>query len=229
MNSIKTYCQSSIGKKQIVAISGIGLVLFLIAHLAGNLLIFSGPDALNAYAQKLHSLGPILTLMRIGLIATFAIHIIFTIQVVKANRKARKTRYAVSNTPHRSFATKTMPISGAIIAIYLIGHLMDYTWQTNTISTLINNQDLGVYGMVVNSFMSPLRALFYIIAMIAMGTHLTHAIQSAVQSFGINHPNITPKINSISSILGGILAIGFISIPIYIYATYVLCGKACGL
>ena len=227
MNNIRAYCQSSIGKKQIVAISGIGLVLFLVAHLAGNLLIFSGPEALNSYAKKLHELGPILTVMRAGLILTFATHIIFTVKVVKENRKARQNQYKVSTTPERSLATKTMPLSGTIIALYLIGHLMDYTWQTNTISTVINGQDLGVYGMVVNSFLNPIRAIAYIIAMIAMGAHLTHAIQSSAQSFGVNHKNLTPKIKNISSFLGLVLAIGFISIPVYIYFGYNICGKAC--
>lgn len=227
MKRIKAYAQSSIGKKQIVAITGIGLVLFLVAHLAGNLLIFSGPVALNNYAKKLHDLGPILTVMRAGLIVTFATHILFTIQLVKANRKARQSRYAVTNTPERSFATKTMPISGAIIAIYLIAHLMDYTWKTNAISSIVDGRELGVYGMVVNSFQSPIRTTLYILAMAAMGTHLTHAIQSATQSFGVNHKNITPTIKRMSTLLGFILAIGFISIPLYVYIGYNVCGKLC--
>lgn len=227
MNGIKAYCQSSIGKKQIVAVTGIGLVLFLVAHLAGNLLIFSGPVALNSYAKKLHDLGPLLWVMRLGLIAMFAGHIITAIQLVRANRKARQQRYAVNNTPERSFAAKTMPVSGAIIAAYLIFHLLDYTWQTNGLSTILNGRELGVYGMLVNSFLCPIRSALYVIAMLAMGTHLTHAIQSAAQSFGVHHDNISPKIKLASRLIGAVLAIGFASIPIYIYVSYAVCGELC--
>lgn len=227
MNSIKKYVHSSIGKKQIVAITGIGLVLFLVAHLAGNLLLFSGPESLNSYAKNLHELGPILWVMRLGLIATFLIHIVFTAQLVIANRKARQQNYNVKQNAERSFATRTMPITGSIIAGYLILHLMDYTWQINSISTLINGKDLGVYGMVVNSFLCPVRSLVYVIAMLAIGTHLSHAIQSAAQSFGIHHSNITPKIKFFSTAIGWLLALGFSSLPIYVFIRYYLCEQFC--
>ena len=106
---LKAYINSSIGKKQIVAVSGVAMVLFLIAHLSGNLLMFKGPEALNDYSKFLHDLGALLWVARIGLLGAFLLHFIFIIRLVLENRSARKNRYDVAiHDDTRAISTKTM-------------------------------------------------------------------------------------------------------------------------
>ena len=217
---IKAYLKSSVGRKQIVAITGLALVLFLIAHLAGNLLIFKGPTAFNNYAAGLKSLGALLWVARLGLLATFVIHIATTTSLVIENIKARGGRY--SRDTHggsRSFVTRIMPYTGTILLVYVITHLLDYTLvDHNTVNTMIGHLDQGIYGMVVNSFqMSMARVLWYIVAMACVGFHLAHGFQSVFRSFGYYHTTFTPVLNGLSTTIGVLIFAGFSSIPVYVY------------
>ncbi len=212
------YFNSSIGKKQIVAISGLAMVLFLIAHLLGNFLVFLGPDAINSYAEKLHALGPVLWVARIGLLAMFVLHFSLVINLVIQNKKARATNYSTplhKNT--RSLFTQTMRLSGIIIFVYIGLHLYDFTFTPHTpdIST-INGVHYGLYGHLYNYFLNPLRSVFYILAMFSIGFHLIHGVQSVLQTFGFNHSFFTPIIKKASWVIAGFLAIGFSLIPVYV-------------
>jgi len=219
VNMLKSYIGSSIGKKQIVAITGIALVLFLVAHLAGNLLIYSGPEAYNGYSEKLHHLGAILWVLRIGLLASFILHFAFTALLVIQNKKARSQGYERPlHKKTRSFAAKIMPLSGAILFFYIISHLFDFTFtEVTPANSFVNGEDLGLYGLVVNTLTIPGRALWYIIAMCAVGMHLTHAIQSLFQTMGTNHAVYTPFIKKLSVFLGLLVAVAFASIPVYLF------------
>jgi succinate dehydrogenase / fumarate reductase, cytochrome b subunit len=212
------YFSSSIGKKQIVAISGIGMVLFLLAHLAGNFLIFKGPEALNYYSQSLKDLGALLWVARIGLISMFILHFGFTISLVIQNRRARGVQYDQSlHAKTRKLSTRIMPISGIIVLSYIIKHLIDFTFTHATeMNAVVNGSNLGLYGMVYNSFLNPATSLFYVIAMIAIGFHLNHGIQSFAQTVGGNHSVYTPYIKKIGASLSVIIALGFSSIPLYV-------------
>lgn len=214
----KEYLSSSIGKKQLIAITGLAMVGFVITHLLGNLLLFKGPEALNAYSESLHNLGGILWVARIGLLAAVAAHVVLTICVVRQNRRARQEQYVKPvNAKTRSLTAKLMPFSGIIVLFYLIMHLIDFTFTTaSPENAMVNGQFLGLYGLIYNEFTNPLSALFYIVAMIAIGMHLTHGIQSVMQTYGVNHPVYTPLFKKLSVILGSVVAIGFSSIPIYV-------------
>jgi succinate dehydrogenase / fumarate reductase, cytochrome b subunit len=214
----KEYISSSIGKKQIVAVSGLALILFLIFHLSGNLLLYKGPEAFNAYADFLQSLGNIKYIGRIGLIVLFVTHMFFTFLVVKENIKARGKRYDVSKpVGKRSLATKLMPLTGTFILVYLAVHLLDYTLADHhTVASMVNGEDLGLYGLVLNSFQETWRVVFYVLAMGAIGMHLVHAIQSVCQTFGFNHPVYSKIIKRVSLVLGVMIAVGFASIPLFI-------------
>lgn len=217
---LKAYLTSSVGRKQLVAITGLALVLFLIAHLSGNFLIYKGPEAFNAYSAKLKSFGPLLWVARLGLIAMFFTHIVMTVMLVLENRKARGGRYAKdTHGGSRSFATRIMPYTGTILLFYIISHLLDYTLVNHaTANTMVNGADLGLYGLVVNSFkMSAGRVVWYLVAMFAVGFHLAHGIQSTFRSFGYYHTMFTPLITKLSTALGMIIALGFCSIPLYVY------------
>lgn len=208
---------SSIGKKQVVAITGLFLILFLIFHLSGNFLIYKGPDAFNAYAEFLENLGAIKWMARLGLIALFLIHIVFTAMVVIDNRKARPQAYeVVKPVMKRSWATRLMPYTGSVILLYLIFHLLDYTLADHSgQNSIVNGQAMELYGLVYNSFQNPIRVAFYVIGMTAVGFHLTHAIQSVMQTFGFYHVRYTPIIKRVSLVLGIAIAVGFASIPFY--------------
>ena len=215
---LKEYLSSSIGKKQIIAITGLMMAMFLIAHLSGNLLMFKGPQALNSYSQMLHDLGGILWVARIGLLGAFIAHFSFTIALVIQNRKARGHSYSTSvNKKTRSFTARLMPFSGGILFAYIVIHLLDFTFTDVTaVNAMVNGEFLGLYGLVYNEFMNPFDSLFYIVAMMSVGFHLTHGIQSVMQTYGFNHPVYTPLIKKVSVVLGSVIAVGFSSIPVYV-------------
>ncbi len=216
---MRSWLMSSIGKKQVVAVSGLLLILFLIAHLAGNLLIYRGPEAINIYSHTLHSFGLFIRLAEFGLAAIFLIHIAFTAMVVIDNKKARPIGY-IGGQPYkeRSLATRLMPYTGTILLIYVITHLFDFTLaNSNGPGAFVNGQNLGLYGLIVNAFANPYEVLWYVVAMAAVGFHLVHAIQSVCQTFGLNHPVVTPVLKKISFVLGVLISVSFASIPIYVW------------
>ncbi len=220
MSILRRYIGSSIGKKQIVAVSGLLLILFLVAHLAGNLLIYKGPVVFNHYAEALRSMTLVFYIINVALIAIFGIHIVFTVMVVKENIQARKKRYEVQvpAAGKRPLSTRTMAITGPLILTFLIIHLVDFTFTKPELpQSLFKGIDLGLYGLIVNSFMNPVRSVFYIVAMFAIGLHLAHAFQSVCQTFGWNHPRYMPFVRKLSLAVGIIISVGFSTIPVYMY------------
>ncbi len=207
---------STIQKKQIVGLTGLAMVGFVIAHLSGNFLIYSGPEAFNNYAKFLHDLGKLLWVMRIGILASFVVHIGFTINLSITNKRARKNRYYKyqNHRAESSLATQLMPLSGTIILIYIIFHLLDFSLAEKV--GIINGVDLGLYGLVVNTLNDPIHAALYILAMISVGLHMYHAFQSVFQTFGIMSQNNMKHFVLASKMLGVAITLGFSSIPIYI-------------
>lgn len=212
------FLKSSIGRKQIVAVSGLAMVGFLLAHLSGNFLIFKGPDALNSYSDFLHSLGALLWVARIGLIVAFVAHFGLIIQLVIENRRARGSQYAKAiGASTRNFATQTMRYSGLLIFVYIFWHLYDFTYTPKLpFNSTVNGEFLGLYGLVWNSFLVPARSIFYIVTMVSIGFHLNHGISSTMQSFGFNHPVYTPIIKKTGIALSVLVAIGYSTIPVYV-------------
>ncbi|MFT5388071.1 MAG: succinate dehydrogenase / fumarate reductase cytochrome b subunit [Candidatus Omnitrophota bacterium] len=215
MTQISSYFKSSIGRKQIVAITGLMLVGFLVGHLLGNLTFFLGPEAFNAYAKKLASLRPGLLFVEVGLLVIFILHVYFTVTLVCENIKARSRGYLVTKTKKRSLATKLMPFTGFTLFAFVILHLIDFTFTNKEgARPLIEGVDYGLYGVLYNAFSNPLHSLFYVVAMGCVGFHVTHGIQSVVQSFGFNSNKYTPLINKLSLSLGWIIALAFAAIPL---------------
>jgi succinate dehydrogenase / fumarate reductase, cytochrome b subunit len=211
---------SSIAKKQIVAFTGFLLILFVIAHLAGNLLIYGGPRVFNAYAHKLHSMGPLLLLARAGLLAVFLIHIFVIHILVIQNIKARGglKRYAIEQAVgQRTLAEKVMLWSGIYIFIFVIFHILDFAAaDTHGPRSYLYDHSYGLYGLVINSFSDPVHAVLYVIAMYFLGMHLAHAIQSLAQTSGF-HPKSFRIIKKTSNYMAVIIATSFSTIPIYVY------------
>ncbi len=209
--------KSSIEKKQIVATTGLILIGFVAGHLAGNLFIYLGPEAFNGYAKKLAGLRPGLYLVEAVLSVLLIIHLWLTSLLAAENFKARPVRYRVAkDAGDRSLAARLMPLTGTVIILFVIWHLKDFTFSDHhgARSILSDGQSYGLYGVVYNSFLDPLHCLLYVLAMVAVGFHLTHGIQSFVQTFGFYHPKYTPVVRTISKALGLLVAVAYSSIPV---------------
>lgn len=207
---------STLRKKQLIAVTGVILFGFLLAHLSGNFLIFKGPKAYNDYSAFLHSLGAILWVMRIGLIVAFVVHLALTAMVVVENRRAREQRYHTyqDHAKQSSFMSRLMPFTGTIILVYLGLHLWDFTF-TEPIG-YINGIDLGLYGLVVSTLKVPWYSAIYIVAMCAIGLHMGHAVQSVFQTFGWANQKTMSGLRVISCGVGFLIALGYSAIPIYV-------------
>jgi len=218
MSTISLIPKSSIARKQFVAITGLMLLGFVFAHLAGNLLIFAGADAFNNYAQSLANMRPALGLMEIGLAVIFASHIMVTMTLVTENRRARNGQYVVTkNIGNRKVSASTMPYTGIIVMIFVLLHLLDFTFNIlGDPSEIINNEEYGLYGLVFNSFSSFIHGGLYVLTMIALGLHLSHALQSVFRTLGLFHEKYMPLIEKISFITGWIVAIIYSAIPLSI-------------
>lgn len=217
MDTCAEFYRSSIGKKQVVAVTGLLLNLFVIAHLAGNLLIFLGPDVYNSYSKKLTSLRPGLYVVEFGLLWIFLVHLYTTAILVLENIKARGTTYSVSqDTGSRSITARLMSYTGSVIFAFVLWHLLDFTFvdQHGPRSILADGKSYGLFGVVYNSFLDPVHSLLYVIAMIAVGMHLSHGIQSFFQTFGYNHPRYTPCIKRSSEFIAFVITIAYSAIPV---------------
>jgi len=193
-----------------MALTGLMLIGFLIAHLAGNLSLFAGDEgaAFNAYAHGISSL-PFLPIAEVGLALLFIGHIFLAVKTTLENRRARPTGYEVTSTHgQKTFASQTMFATGVIVLIFLIKHLWDFRLQKEAF-------EVNPYASVQVALTDPLTASVYILGIIALGIHLSHAFGSAFQSLGFNHPKYTPALRAFGKVLALLVALGFIALPIY--------------
>lgn len=194
---------SSIGKKSIMAASGLLLSLFLLVHLIGNSTTFLGRETFNAYAEKLHSMGTLILVFEFCLLALFLIHIFTGIILYLENLQARPSRYSVSTSEGgRSWGSRTMPYTGVIILVFIIVHLMNFHFT---------DKSVPISDMVRELLSIPALALFYIISLLAVAMHLSHGAWSLFQSIGLNHD----KYN-------GLLLKGALAFSILVGAVFIL-------
>jgi succinate dehydrogenase / fumarate reductase cytochrome b subunit len=220
--SFTTFYASSIGKKWVVAITGLVFIGFLLGHLIGNLLIFLGPDALNEYAVFLHSIGHGMGIWvaRIVLLVSLILHVVTTIQLVRQNRAARAVRYQHEKTIAASKASRTMAISGLIVLVFVIYHILHFTVGLTTSyydpdgAYYLANGDHNVYKMVVDGFQNILVSGFYILAMALLSMHLSHGFSSAFQTLGLRTKSSWPAIHCAGKIFAAFIFVGNCSIPI---------------
>ena len=212
MSWLSQFWRSSIGGKVIMAITGLMLFGFVVAHLAGNLLLFSGPDAINAYAKWLHDKGALLWVARGGLLAVFVLHIVTGIRLARGNRAARPVPYARPDTVQASFASRSMVLSGITVLVFVVYHLLHFTFGvTNPEHHGLNAagaQGHDVYSMVTASFRVPAIVVVYVAFQVVLFLHLSHGVQSLAQTLGINHSRYTPMIKTLSLLLALVVAGG---------------------
>ena len=219
MKLLLSFWRSSIGKKWLVALTGLALLGFVAGHLAGNLQMFAGPEKINAYAEFLHANEKPLWVARIGLIAAFFLHIAATITLVIQNKSARPYAYQLDRNVQAKLSTRTMAYSGLTVLSFVVFHLLHYTFRvTDPRFKLATEGGLletthDVYKMVLLGFQNPLISGFYLLSVGLLSLHLSHGISSAVQTFGLESSRSARGIRQTGRLLSGAIFVGYASIP----------------
>ena len=217
MNPISSYLSSSIGRKWIVALTGLGLFGFVVGHLIGNLQVFLGREPLNRYALFLQSLGELLWVIRLGLLAMVVAHIVFTIKLRMENRAARPVGYAVTNRRAATFPARMMTLSGLMVLCFIIFHLLHFTAQKIDPSFAHMTDAMGrhdVYRMMITGFKNPWASGFYIVAVGLLAMHLNHGIGSLFQTLGLNSAKLRPLWEKGGVAFSWLIFLGYASIPV---------------
>lgn len=211
---------SSVGSKFLVAFTGLALTVFLVGHLAGNLLFLAGPEAFNRYAHALVS-NPLVFAAEAGLAAVFLLHLVKAVALAAGNRAARPTPYATrrwakTKNPRsrKTLASTTMIVTGTIVLLFVVSHLRTFKFGAHY-ETPEGIRDL--YRLQLEVFASPAFVGFYVAAMAVLFFHLWHGIASAAQSFGIDSPGWTPRIVLAARVLAVVIGAGFLGLPIYTF------------
>ncbi len=204
------FFEATIVKKAVMAVTGFILFVFVTGHLLGNLQVFLGPDRLNNYAAFLKGNLELLWGTRIVLLIAVTAHIIATIQLAALKNKARPVSYAKKKNSHSTLASRSMYVTGPMIAAFVIYHLLHFT--VGVVHPQFSETD--VYSNVVYGFQQWPVALAYIVAMGLLCLHLNHGIYSMFQTLGLSHPHYTPRIKVAARVMGILYFIGFASIPV---------------
>jgi succinate dehydrogenase / fumarate reductase cytochrome b subunit len=210
MNWFTFLIGSSVGKKMLMAATGLCLIAFLSVHLIGNLIAFAGAEAFNAYAAKLHSLEPLLTIFNIGLVTLGLIHIVVGVILFFENLKARPIGYKVYRNPGgRTVGSNTMPYTGGLILAFVIFHLLKFTFVDKSVTP--------IFQLMSETFANPLYVILYVTAMIVVALHVSHGFWSLFQTIGLNNRLYMPLLTRLGMIVTCLFGIGFACLPIYIY------------
>jgi succinate dehydrogenase / fumarate reductase cytochrome b subunit len=214
MTRALTFYGTSIGKKVVMAITGLVLFGYVIGHVLGNLQVFMGASQLNEYAAMLKANAALLWGVRIVLLVSVILHIVAAVQLTRMNWRSRPDGYYYKDVIQADYAARTMRWSGVIIAIFVIYHLLHLT--TGTVHPQFDAHD--VYRNVIIGFRVWPVALFYTIAMVALAFHLWHGIWSMFQTLSLVNPKSDKIIHRLAAIATLAIAIGFISIPMAVLA-----------
>jgi succinate dehydrogenase / fumarate reductase cytochrome b subunit len=209
--------KSSIGSKILMALTGAVLLLWITGHMLGNLQIYAGQDALNAYAEKLRAIPALLYLVRVVMVVVVLIHIITSVTLWLQNRRARSLPYAYKDTVQASIGSRTMIYSGLLIFIFVIYHLMHLTWgmiHPEYAHLMDPKGRPDVYSMVVLGFQNAVISITYIIAMLCLWFHLSHGFSSLFQTLGLTGPKYRPLIERAGPIVATVIVAANISIPL---------------
>jgi succinate dehydrogenase cytochrome b subunit len=232
--SVSRTLRSSIGAKWLMAASGLGLLLFVIAHMLGNLQIFLGREKLNHYAETIQAMGMLLWIARLGLLALLVLHVATAFKLTGGNRAARPVAYERSQRRVTSYAARTMLFSGLIILAFVAYHLAHFTFgwtdpqgyglhetwvrsegpMTGAAAFGSSYERHDVYGMVVAGFQQPVVSVLYVIAQFLLAMHIWHGASSMLQTFGVTHPAMHVVKGSLGKVLATLIFLGNVSIPL---------------
>jgi len=210
MTRMILFWRTNVGSKVVLAATGAVLFLFLVGHMLGNLQIFEGSERLNAYAAFLKSTGELLWGVRVMLLVAVTLHIATAAKVTLANWRARPHGYACKRDVETSYAARTMIITGPLVFLYVVYHLMMFTLLT----TGPGYSPTNVYANVVAAFRMPIVSGIYIVAMLILGTHLYHGIWSMLQTVGVSNPRYRWLRRTVAPVAALAIAAGYIAVPV---------------
>ncbi|MDA0745504.1 MAG: succinate dehydrogenase cytochrome b subunit [bacterium] len=226
MSSSNSTASSSIGQKILMSLTGLMMFSFVIGHLLGNLPLLTGQaDPFNKYGHFLVSLGALLILVELILLGALLVHVWTAISITLGKRKARPVAYekhkSAGGASRKTLGASTMIYSGLIILVFLVLHVKMFKFGPGIEAGYVTQVDgvemRDLHRLVVETFQDPVYVIGYVLAMIVLGLHLSHAFWSAFQSLGFYHDRYTPLLYSAGRVLAFLISLGFLIIPVWIY------------
>lgn len=216
MGRLRGFYASMVGKKVVMGVTGLIGIGFVILHSLGNLLVFRGPEAINSYSHFLKSTGELLWTLRIVLIVAVILHVIAAVQLTLQSRAARPIGYTRRESQVATIASRTMRWGGVFLLVFIVLHILHFTTGTIKPAGVFTSED--VYANMVGSFRIWWVALFYVLAMIALGLHLFHGAWSSVRSVGVSPPSPQPLHRRISVVIAILVWAAFTAIPVAVFS-----------
>lgn len=214
MNAIAAFWRSTIGKKIVMAVTGLIGVGFVVGHMLGNLQVFLGPAKFNAYAHFLRSLGELLWVVRAVLLAAVVLHVVAAVQLSRQRLLARPVGYKQGSQHEVStFASRTIRWGGALLLVFIVFHILHFT----TLDIFRDYSRTDVYANVIRGFSVWWIVLLYVLAMAALGLHLYHGIWSSLRTIGASKTSAAPMRRPAAAALAFVVWLGFTVIPIAIF------------
>jgi|YNPBryBLVA2012_1023415.scaffolds.fasta_scaffold00027_44 succinate dehydrogenase / fumarate reductase cytochrome b subunit len=214
------FYEAPVGKKVIVAVTGLVLIGYIVAHMLGNLQIFLGPERINAYAELLHAAGPLLWAARLVLLVCVGLHILLTVQLWLLKRRARPVGYVKKADVPSAYAARTMILSGPLIAAFVVFHVLHLT----TGDAGLPFEELHVYENVVRGFRIWYVSAAYMAAVSLVGLHVWHGLWSMLHTLGLDDERYRPALERISHAAGLLVALGYLSIPVAVLSGLIGAG-----
>ncbi len=212
---------ASIQKKMIMGFCGLIWTGFVLAHMAGNMLILVSAELYNKYGHAIVSNKPLLYVAESVLVAALLVHVVVGVWLTIENRRAKPNKYAVqsSNQKRSSLASRSMAFQGSLILFFVIFHLITFKYGTEYLVTYDGVEMRDLHRLIIEIFKQPLYVAGYILSLLILGWHLSHGVSSVFQSLGFNHPKYSKKIKLAGTVYSIVVAAGFISQPLYVIAT----------
>jgi len=204
---------TSVGKKQLMAVTGLLFLVFLATHLLGNLSVYGGGPAFVAYAEHLHALGNLLVAAEVMMALALIIHVTTAVVLFFENRRARPVKYAVDKSGGgRTLSSQAMPYTGLLVLGFICVHMATFSHH------IVDQTKRNIFQIAIDVFSHPVYLVIFMGSMIILGLHVRHGLWSAFQTVGANHPKYMPFIQKLSIVFAVIVALGFGSLPLVILA-----------
>jgi succinate dehydrogenase / fumarate reductase, cytochrome b subunit len=216
MGRLRKFYGSMVGKKVVMGVTGLIGIGFVILHSLGNLLVFRGPAAINSYSHFLKSTSELLWTLRAVLLVAVVLHVIAAIQLTRQSRAARPIGYTRTETQVATISSRTMRWGGVLLLVFIVVHILHFTTGNIRPAGVFSRED--VYANVVTSFRIWWVALFYVLAMIALGLHLFHGAWSSVRSIGVSPPSPQPLHRRLSLLIAVFVWAAFTAIPVAVFS-----------
>jgi succinate dehydrogenase / fumarate reductase, cytochrome b subunit len=214
MNNAPSFFDTTIGKKVLMALSGLVLFGFVVGHMLGNLQVILGPDAFNAYAVGMHANMLLLWIARIVLLGSVVTHIVMAMQLIARSGEARPVPYRVTKYGRTTYAALTMKVSGFTLLFFILYHLAHFTFPGVAMGAYEHQSYHHAYTNFVNGFSIPWVVALYILAMVSLGFHLYHGSYSLFRTLGVVHPKRDRTLRALAQTVALFVTLGNISLPL---------------